>query len=388
MRIELKVGIVLLAGIALAACKAPDPAAQAAAEAAARDERVARIHGSWVFVDTHAHPSRFHRANIEKIEPEELERYRRTNMDLLVANVSSDAAFHGGYTNRDGSEVPRLRGDSVHATEPGFGFAFTLDRLDRIFKTVTDGDAVLADSPAAVLEAKRQGKVAVMAALEGVDGLEGSLDNLREIQRRGVRLVQLIHFLNNDVGHKQTEPFIDEGLTDFGKEFVRESNRLGLIVDLAHANTPTIMDALEVSSQPMIFSHTGVKARHGGARDVTDEEIQAIAAKGGLIGIWPSESLGNMAEMVAHIDHVKNLVGVDHVSIGSDLRGMSYIPEFGEEANFRAIVDGLMDAGYTDEEIGKVMGGNFFRLWEQVLAGASADGAAPVEGAAPTGGMP
>ncbi|MSO62461.1 MAG: hypothetical protein EXQ50_10280 [Acidobacteria bacterium] len=367
MRPAITTGMLLLTGMALGACaKAPDTNA----EAAARDERVAKIHESYVFVDTHAHPSRFHRANIEKIEPEELERYRRGNMDLLVANVSSDAAFHGGYTNRDGTEVPRLQGDSVHPTKPGDGMAFTLDRLDRIFKTVEDGDAVLADSPASVLEAKRQGKIAVMAALEGVDGLEGNLDNLREIQRRGVRLVQLIHFLNNNVGHKQTEPYIDEGLTDFGREFVREASRLGLIVDLAHANTPTIMDALEASSQPMIFSHTGVKARHGGDRDVTDEEIQAIAAEGGLIGIWPSESLGTIAEMVAHMDHVKKLVGVDHVGIGSDLRGMSYIPAFGEEANFRAIVDGLMVAGYTDDEIGKVMGGNFFRLWEQVTAAA------------------
>ncbi|HSW29433.1 MAG TPA: membrane dipeptidase [Longimicrobiales bacterium] len=369
MRLTVTTGMMLLGGLALASCaKAPEPID----EAVARDARIEQIHQSYVFVDTHAHPSRFHRANIEKIEPEELERYRRNKMDLLVANVSSDAAFHGGYTNRDGTEVTRLQGDEVHPTKPGDGMAFTLDRLDRIFKTVSDGDAVLADSPAAVLEAKRQGKIAVMAALEGVDGLEGSLDNLREVQRRGVRLVQLIHFLNNDVGHKQTEPFIDEGLTDFGREFIRESNRLGLIVDLAHANTPTIMDALEVSTQPMIFSHTGVKARHGGARDVTDEEIRAIAAKGGLIGIWPSASLGNMAEMVAHMDHVKNLVGIDYLSIGSDLRGMDYIPEFGEEANFLAIVDGLIAAGYTDEEIGKVMGGNFFRLWEQVAAAAAA----------------
>ncbi len=378
MRSTITGGILVLAGVALGACAdAPDPNA----EAAARDERVARIHESYVFVDVHSHPSRFHRANVEKIEPEELERYRRGNMDLLVANVSSDAALQGGYTKRDGTEVPRLRGDSVYPLKPGEGFAFTLDRLDRIFKTVEDGDAVLADSPASVLEAKRQGKIAVMAALEGVDGLEGSLENLREIQRRGVRLVQLIHFLHNDVGHRQTAPYSDEGLTEFGREFVREANRLGLIVDLAHANTPTIMDALEVSSHPMIFSHGGVKARHGGDRDVTDEEIQAIAAGGGILGIWPSESLGDMAEMVAHIDHVKNLVGVDHVAIGSDLRGMSYIPEFGEEANFRAIVDGLIDAGYTDEEIGKVMGGNFFRLWEQVVTAAAPQGDAQTDGA-------
>jgi membrane dipeptidase len=359
--------MLLLGGIALAAPVAGQAVSGGNPE---QDQRVARIHERYVFADTHSHPSRFHRANVDRIEAEELERYRRGNIDLVVANVSSDAALQGGYTRRDGTEVRRLRGDSVHPLKPGEGFAFTLDRLDRIFKTVEEGDAVLADSPAAVLEAKRQGKIALMAALEGVDGLEGSLKNLREIHRRGVRLVQLVHFLHNDVGHKQTAPYSDEGLTEFGREFVREANRLGMIVDLAHANTPTIMGALEASSQPMIFSHTGVKARHGGDRDVTDEEIRAIAARGGIIGIWPSASLGDLAEMVAHIDHVKRLVGVDHIAIGSDLRGMSYIPEFGEEANFRAIVDGLIEAGYTDDEIGKIMGGNFFRLWEQVIEAA------------------
>ncbi|HEU5209358.1 MAG TPA: membrane dipeptidase [Longimicrobiales bacterium] len=360
-------GRVLLVGLALGACQSgPD------SQVAERDARVAAIHQDHVFADIHAHPSRFHRANVEKIEADELATYRRGNIDLIVANVSSDAAFHGGYTGADGSSVPRLRGDEVYPLEPGDGFAFMLDRLARITRTVEDGDAVLAVSPDVVLEAKRQGKLSIMAALEGADGIEGSLDNLREIHRRGVRLVQLIHFLNNDVGHKQTEPYIDEGLTDFGRELIREANRLGIIVDLAHANTPTLMDALEVSSQPMVFSHTGVKALHDGARYITDEEIEAIAARGGIIGIWPAKALGSVTDMVAHISHVRDLVGIDHVAIASDLRGMEYIPEFGEEANFRAIVDALMDAGYSDEEIGKIMGGNFFRLWQQVAAASEA----------------
>jgi membrane dipeptidase len=103
---------------------------------------------------------------------------------------------------------------------------------------------------------------------------------------------------------------------------------------------------------------------------VTDAEIRAIASKGGLIGIWPSADFETMGGMVRHIDHVKRLVGIDHLAIGSDLRGMSYIDAFGEEANFRAIVDALLDAGYSDDEVGKVMGGNFFRVWQQVDAGA------------------
>jgi membrane dipeptidase len=333
-----------------------------------RERRVAAIHERFVFADIHAHPSRFHRANVERIEADEIGRYRRGLIDVVVSNVSSDAAYQGGYTRRDGTSVQRLRGNDMYPMEPGTAFAFTVDRFERILKAIEAGDAVLASSPDAVLEAKRRGQIALLPALEGADGLEGDLENLRELHRRGLRLLQLMHFLDNDIGSNQIPPYEDRGLTTYGRELIREANRLGIIVDLAHANTRTIMDALETSTQPIIFSHTGVKALHEGDRYLTDDEIRAIAAKGGLIGIWPAAALETIAGMVKHIDHVKRLVGIDHIAIASDLRGMQYIDAFGEEANFRAIVDGLIDAGYSDDEIGKIMGGNFFRVWRTVVA--------------------
>jgi membrane dipeptidase len=287
-------------------------------------------------------------------------------MDLVVCNVSSDAAFQGGYTKADGTTVARLQGNDSYPLKPGEAFAFTLERLGRVFKTIEAGDAALASSPDAVETARRRGQIALMPALEGADGLEGKIENLRQLHRRGVRLVQLVHFRDNDLGSNQTPPYEDRGLTDFGRAVVREANRLGIIIDLAHANTRTIMDALATSTQPIIFSHTGAKALHEGDRYLTDEEIRAIAAKGGLIGIWPAEAFENPAGMVRHIDHVRKLAGIDHLAIASDLRGMTYFPAFGEEANFLSIVDGLIDAGYSDDDIGKVMGGNFFRVWQQI----------------------
>jgi len=331
-----------------------------------RQRRLAAIHERFVFADIHAHPSQFHRANVERIAPDEIARYQRGLIDLVVSNVSTDAAYHGGYTNRDGTSLRRLRGNDRYPLKPGEAFAFTLDRLKRVLDTVAAGDAVLASSPDVVVEAKRKGRTALLAALEGADGLEGNLDNLRDIHRRGVRLVQLMHFLDNEIGVNQTPPHEDRGLTTFGREVVREANRLGIVIDLAHANNRTIMDALQTSSQPMVFSHTGVKALHEGDRYVTDDEIRAIAAKGGVVGIWPARALRTITEMVRHITHVKKLVGIDHIAIASDLRGMTYIDAFGEEANFLAIADGMIDAGYSDDEIGKVMGSNFFRLWKQV----------------------
>lgn len=329
-------------------------------------DRIESIHDEFVFADTHAHPSRFHRANLPRIEQEELDRYRQGLIDIVVCAISSDAAYEGGYVNRDGTQVRRLRRGDYYELRPGEAFVFTMDRFSRVLKTIQDGDAALASSPSAALRAKEQGMIALMPALEGADGLEGSIENLRVLHRRGLRLLQLLHFRDNELGCDQTAPYNYCGLTPFGKEVVRECNRLGIIIDLAHSCTQTIMDAVEVSEHPVIFSHTGVKVLYEGDRYLTDEEIRAIASKGGIIGIWPTASFRTMDVMVRHIDYVKELVGIDHVGIGSDLRGMSYIEEFGEEANFRAIAEALLAHGYSDEEVGKVMGGNFFRLWQAV----------------------
>ncbi len=334
-------------------------------------ERIERIHGSVVFADIHAHPSRFHRANLPRIGDAEIATYQRGHIDVVVAAISTDAVYGGGYVERDGTRVDR----GEHRPRPGQPFAFTQDRIERILETIEDGDAVLAESPAAVLEARRQGKLALLPALEGADGLDGQIENLRELYDMGLRLLQLVHFRNNELGHIQTYPYSPGGLTAFGRQVVEECNRLGIIIDLAHANTQTITDVLELSSQPVIFSHTGVKALHENDRHLGDDEIRAIAAKGGLIGIWPNGSaLPRMEDMVQHIDYVKELVGVDHVGIGSDLRGMSrYTEPFGREANFRAIAAALLARGYSDEEVGKIMGGNFFRVWQEVTRGARAD---------------
>ena len=340
-------------------------------------KRIDQIHRRFVFADIHAHPSRFHRANEPRVGLDEIARYQRGSMDVVVSNISTDAAYSGNYVEPDGTRIDRGRYRPQHG-EP---FAFTLDRMARILKTVEDGDAVLALHPAAVLDAKRQGQLALLPALEGADGLEGKIENLRELHEKGLRLLQFVHFRANELGHIQTYPYSPGGLTPFGRQVVEECNRLGIIVDLAHANTQTIMDVLELSRHPVIFSHTGVKALHDGDRYVTDDEIRAIAAAGGVIGIWPNGSaIPHMEDMIRHIDHVKQLVGVDHVGIGSDLRGMgSYTEGFGEEANFRAIAAALLERGYADEEVGKIMGGNFFRVWQAVSSGTDAASSNPDE---------
>lgn len=358
-----KIAFLILLGMSLAGCEF-EPSA-----VVEPDPRVVAIHEQTVFADMHAHPSRFHRENVETILPEEIEVYRRSTIDLVVANISSDMAYRGGYTNRDGTEIER----GEHTPGAGDTYALAADRLARLNRTFELGYAVHADNPAAVMQARNNGEVAIMPALEGADALEGDIENLYTMHEDGLRLIQLVHFRNNELGHHQTWPYSPGGLTDFGREVVRAANRLGLVIDMAHCNHETMMDILEESRHPVIFSHGGVREYTEHKRAVTDEEIRAIAASGGAVGIWPhGRHISDVAEMVDYIEHVINVGGIDHVGIGSDLRGVSsYVEGFGEEANFHAIAAELLDRGYSDEDVGKVMGGNFFRIW-QTVAGSPA----------------
>ncbi len=357
--------LLLLAAPLLAACP------QTGVEEPAPDPRVLAIHETTVFADMHAHPSRFHRRNIEGIAADEIELYRSRTMDLVVASISSDMAYDGDYWNRDGSKVEKGR----YRPGPGEVYALSADRLARLQTTFDNGLAVHADSPATVLEARGSGRLAVMPALEGGDALEGDIENLRRMHADGLRLIQLIHFRNNEIGHTQTWPYSPGGLTEFGREVVREANRLGLVIDMAHANDETLRDVLALSRHPVIFSHGGVRTYTDHDRAVTDEQIRAIAGKGGVIGIWPhGRHIEDVAEMVDYIEHVIEVGGIDHVGIGSDLRGVStYVKGF-EDANFPAIAVELLDRGYGDEDVGKVMGGNFFRVWQTVTADSPGSG--------------
>ncbi len=356
---------IIVLALAVAACSGEAPTGQPVA--VEPDPRVLEIHETTVFADMLAHPSRFHLENVETIAPEEIQIYKNSRIDLVVANVSSDMAFDGRYTNRDGTFID----DGRYKPSPGEVYALAADRLARLGRTSELGYAVLADDPDAVLAARERGEVAIMPALEGADALEGDIENLYRMYDNGLRLIQLVHFRNNELGHMQTWPYSPGGLTEFGREVVREANRLGLVIDMAHCNNETMMDILEESQHPVIFSHGGVREFTDHDRAVNDNEIRAIAEHGGVVGIWPhGRHISDVAEMVDYIEHVIEVAGIDHVGIGSDLRGISrYVVGFDEDAKFHAIASELLNREYSSEDVGKVMGGNFFRVWQEASAG-------------------
>jgi len=203
--------------------------------------------------------------------------------------------------------------------------------------------------------------------VEGAHALDGDLANLERLFEAGVRMMAPTHFFDNDIGGS-AHGVEKGGLTDKGREMVRRMERKKMIVDLAHASPRTIDDVLAMATQPVVVSHTGVKGTCPNTRNLGDEHLRGIARTRGVIGIgfWETAVCGTDAKAIARaIRYSVNLVGVDHVALGSDYDGAISAPF--DTTGVVTITDALLQEGFTDAEIAKVMGRNTLRLLLETL---------------------
>lgn len=231
------------------------------------------------------------------------------------------------------------------------------------FARGSDGGFVVIESAAdlsSYLERRRQnGRLtAGLLSIEGAHALDGKLENLDDLYRAGYRMMAPSHFFDNDIGgaaaglHKI-------GLTDKGREWVRQMEARHMIVDLAHASSKTIEDVLAMATRPVVVSHTGVKGTCDNNRNLTDEQIRGVAAKGGLIGIgyWDTATCGTDARAIARaMRYVSDIVGVEHVALGSDFDGA--VTEPFDTTGLVEITDAMLEAGFSEAEIHMIMGEN------------------------------
>ena len=185
----------------------------------------------------------------------------------------------------------------------------------------------------------------------------------------GVRVLQLVHYRINEIDDIQTSEPRHNGLTSFGREVVREMNRLGMVIDTAHCSSATLNNVLAESREPVIFSHTGPYALRKISRHLEDKEMLAIAKKGGIIGIWPLlRRRETFDTFLKEIDYAKNLVGADHVGVGSDLFGLRESTSVPTHKEFALIPAGLLNHGYSENDVAKIVGGNFMRVFAEISA--------------------
>jgi len=215
-----------------------------------------------------------------------------------------------------------------------------------------------------LIQARKTDKsvIGAMLGIEGAHALEGKIENLDLVYNAGVRMIGPTHFFDNELGGSAHGENLS-GLTDFGKEVIRKMNELGIFVDLAHCSPAIVDDVLEITSAPVIVSHTGVRAVLDSQRNLTDAQIQKIAANGGIIGIaFFDMAVGEpeLPNIIASIRHVRDLVGINYVALGSDYDGSVAVPF--DITGLPLIVEGLIRDGFTEQEIRAVMGENVKRF--------------------------
>jgi len=348
----------------------------------------------------------------------DFDRARDLQSNHFVFDAHSDVPLIDVYPRRlrgerdvmGRTQLPRFLAGAVHgaimtvqcdsfrlATEYAGALRMTLEVIDALYveEAESNGKFVIAKSASEMEAAHKQGKFSIFMGLEGCKAIEGSIEALRCLYRLGIRSIALTHNVTNQLGHGAGVKE-NYGLTQFGKSVVEEVDRLHILLDLVHLSERSFYDAIETTTTTPIISHTACSAIcpfdsvKVPWRNVSDKQVQALADRGGVMGIaflkpFVTSEDATLNHIIRHVEHVIDLVGVDHVGIGTDFVDYA-TPEnqmlLGEKdpLGVELVVKGvenikmipnftaaLMRKGYSEQEISKILGGNFLRVFKKVL---------------------
>ena len=336
------------------------------------------------------------------------------NLDALMAEsvvIDDLGGFRPDASTTD-SGFRMAKNSSITIASPTIGsvvaeesFQSCLTGLAQLIAAINKySDRVLLVSKFSDVEkAKRESKVGILANFQNSTAIGTDLSRLDLFYNLGVRQIQLTHNWRNWVGDGCTER-TQAGLTYFGVDLVERMNELGIIVDVGHCGYQTTLDAIEVSTKPIVFSHTNCMALCKHPRNKTDKQIKALTARGGVMGIsnfnWfvSDKPRSTLKDLLDHFDYVVELVGSDHVGIGSDfglpgyrgtegdeiwqghlriyspreqetlkVRWPPFIEEVNDEWRYKTIARGLLTRGHSEDVVRKILGLNFLRVYKEAL---------------------
>lgn len=259
--------------------------------------------------------------------------------------------------------------ESVRPFEPGEAWAYYQTQIANLKALTERGLVYPVLVPADVAAAQAAGKPGAIFAVEGGDFVEDDPGRIATVFADGVRMVTLVHYLTGGkIGDIMTAPPVNNGLTPLGKEIVAAMNETGMMLDLSHASEKTCFDALAVNKRPAVATHTHLNSLGiGSPRFISDELAQALAGTGGYIGAWPAGiGITTLNGFIDRIEQLVSKVGIDHVAIGSDMDA-NYKPVFETYRKMPLIVGALLKRGMAEDDVAKIIGGNFLRVFEQTL---------------------
>ena len=366
------------------------------------------------------------------------QRFENLMKDILIVDLHVDTPRYvidedydvGVEHDYYETDIPRLRKGRVGAVffglfatpesfAPHLWVPRTLDLIDTVHEMCRryPNDLEMANTADDIRRIHSQGRIAALLSVEGGHQIQDDLRILRNYYRLGVRYLTLTHFKTNNWADAATDTAVHNGLTAFGREVIREMNRLGMMVDVSHVSDKAFSDVLEVSRAPVIASHSSVRSICNTPRNMTDGMIRALAGRGGVVFVnfsaayldqeaWETHrdtraqrdrEIGDMMAtrendpkrfellraiqqryqrmlprvdyrmVLKHIHHIAKLAGPDHAGIGSDFDGISGMAPEGLEdfSKFPVLVRGLLELGYSDVDIRKIMGGNLIRVMKR-----------------------
>ncbi len=246
--------------------------------------------------------------------------------------------------------------------------------FDKIEDIVSQNSRYLsiARTPADLYENKRQGRKSIMLGIENGLALGGQLENVRHFADRGIVYITLCHNGDNDICDSARGCNTHNGVSPFGEKVIHEMNRLGLMVDLSHAGEKTFYDALDISQTPIVCSHSSCRALCDHPRNLTDDQMRRLAAAGGVMqvtlynGFLVKDGDATVLDAIAHLEHAIKVMGIDHVGLGTDFDGDGGIRGLADSSELLQFTRQLLARRYSEQDIGRIWGGNFLRVMEQV----------------------
>ena len=329
----------------------------------AAEYRAARtVHARVVTLDTHCDTPMFFHEDI---------RFDRRDDRILVDSCKMrdgglDASIMAAYLPQGDRDEAALEAATRKADQ----------LLDGIEERIGSTEGVgLAATPAELRRIKAEGKLAIMRAIENGYAIGRDLSNIERFRKRGVVYMTLCHNGDNDICDSAARTNNEhEGLSPFGREVVREMNRVGMMVDLSHGGVRSFYDALELSAAPIVCSHASCRALCDHPRNLDDEQMRALADKGGVMqitlypGFLRKDGEATILDAMAHLDHAVRVMGVDHVGLGSDFDGDGGVPGLASASELINFTRQLLKRRYNIQDIQKLWGGNFMRVMELVQA--------------------
>ena len=230
----------------------------------------------------------------------------------------------------------------------------------------------IAHTPADLWRNKHLGEKSIMLGIENGHALDGKIKNLLHFAERGIVYMTLCHNGDNDICDSARGSQTHGGLSAFGREVVREMNRLGIMVDLSHAAESSFYDALELSETPIVCSHSSCRALCDHPRNLTDDQMRALAQKGGVMqvtlynGFLVKDGEATIEDAMRHLEHAIDVMGIDHVGLGTDFDGDGGIRGLASSSELLNFTRQLLARGYSEADIQKLWGGNFLRVMNDV----------------------